>query len=50
VDAAGQFLVDLKDLPDLAVLPVSNRQDLWMEIFRRLLVGDVRRVVRRACR
>jgi hypothetical protein len=24
VDAAGQFLVDLQDLPDLAVLPVGG--------------------------
>jgi hypothetical protein len=24
VDAAGQFLVDLEDLPDLAVLPVGG--------------------------
>jgi hypothetical protein len=28
----------------------SNCQDLWMKIFRRLPVGGVRRVVRRACR
>jgi transposase len=27
----------------------SNRQDLWMKIFRRLRVGVFRRVVRRAC-
>jgi hypothetical protein len=29
---------------------LSNRQDLWMKIFRRLRVEGSRRVVRRACR
>jgi predicted dithiol-disulfide oxidoreductase (DUF899 family) len=48
--SGSDFNYDFNATIDDRVTPASNRQDLWMEIFRRLLVGDVRRVVRRACR
>src|SRR5450755_3265489 len=37
VNAAGQFLVDLEDLPDLAVLPVGG---LRAGVFQRQAVAD----------
>jgi hypothetical protein len=36
VDAAGQFLMDLQDLPDLAVLPVGG---LRAGVFQRQVPG-----------
>jgi 2-haloacid dehalogenase len=50
-DSEVRSVVDaMSRLPAHPEVPESNRQDLWMKIFRRLPVGGGRRVVRRACR
>jgi hypothetical protein len=49
VDAAGQFLVDLENLPDEAVLPVGGLRPL-SQLRIRVLAEDPARTARRITR